>query len=281
MYITSSYLFANAIRMARGSNLLTDQDRDMSNWNIVGGLTIGCASFVNSISFTHTSGYLAPNGETYKHYHVWDVVWRPGFTAGCDIYSDYKIGSVSGGLAYCYDVTNDVLVILGNGDENKADRYIIQTQEHDYYMPRIGGMYNQTIVDMNYASAESVISDIPSFQTQNDLIDYLTMADSEEMYAYLIIPVVNGRTYKFEFDGRTTSGFNYSQGATRKDIELISGTNETSNYWINTTAAQNYEHHVMQITAMGSTLTIKFNFSEMISSGIISFDVTNMELYEV
>jgi len=121
----------------------------------------------------YTKPYTAPDNLKYKYKYTWSVVWRPGYTAACTIYSDARIGSVNGDLAYIYSINSNTLLSLNNSDGvNKVTGY---TYKKDHYY-KGEGMDNQAICDKYYA-ADSVVTDIPSFATQEDLIAYLTEND--------------------------------------------------------------------------------------------------------
>ena len=152
--------------------------------------------------------YIAPDNLSYKYKYNWSVIWRPGFKAACTIYSDYKIGSVRGGLAYFYSYGSNTLLSANNS--NGVNKEITHTYKKDHYY-RGEGMDNQTIVDKYYSSATSVTSDIPSFANQTDLLAFLTANDDfppkpspiigpdGDEYKYVIEPTFQAGHGKYRF----------------------------------------------------------------------------------
>lgn len=143
----------------------------------------------------------------------------------------------------------------------------------------------QEVEDQNitkYSTMEEAYNNFaPQTQQQSEsLSGSSTTLPSIGEYLTLTKQVVSGKKYWFCFDGCTTSGFEYESGATCHDITLESGNNSAYVKW-NNESSENQSPYEVDVTADGDSLVITFHFDEFENDQHITFDISQMGLYEV
>lgn len=301
MQIVSAYLLAAASGGGYSGNIITDDQLNISNWDITGDITNSYVNGVNNISFENTGGgggggsYVAPNGNTYKYkYHYYGGRYSSNgryisYAYEFDIYSNLKlvasntslpIASTDSGEIYFYSSLSD----LRNLDKDINSIYPAADRTQFYYDPVQSGSWilQGKARDDKSAYGWKIVTDIPQMfdigTTKQQVIDYLTTPDVPAFDGdiQLNIPVVAGKTYEFRFDGCSPSGFTSDDN----NISIVSGANITTAQF-DGTATETMGSYRIPFEAGSDTATLTFDLSQMTSSSGISLNISNLSVFEV
>ena len=298
MQILSAYL--NAASSAYGHlrrNILTADQKNMTNWTKVGNLVVEYDADENLTVVTipqEAGQYQAPDGNYYKYHYVTTITG--GVTQYYDevhAFSNKPIAyqKFSGGNAYFYSKGSEYDILSLTCQRN---------DDHHYYGADIWlGLYKQgSMVELplnvalwNNGNSSYASTTIPAITIGygDDAAErarktrvYLQGLTERTLYLQ-VSNIMYGEAYEFMFDMCTTSGASYYVGADTTQGVLLSSTEYAQDAMALpiTESSQLVEYSLVVEETQYDRLGIKFTFSELNNNnGNVVFEIANLRLYK-
>ena len=307
MQIVSAYLLAAASGGGYSGNIITDDQLNISNWDITGDIANSYVNGVNNISFENAGGGgIATTAEELNQILVEKTGYPTRYSSGIgrnmiDGLSNNKLYAFAfltvenGGSTYpnnvflywIYDPNflHDIDISKINITISQDGKTITIRNNQDFAVSFRGIKLYYYNVNYDWAQTYGPISEISANSSASANLGYVissvnmfydTFGEAFDGNIQLNIPVEAGKTYEFRFDGCSPSGFE----ADSDSISIVSGANTTTAQF-DGTATETMGSYGIPFEAGSDTATLTFDLSQMTSSSGISLNISNLSVFEV